>query len=248
MKVVSLSLVLVFLTFLASVSFAASSEANETYEIRLKGGGLGLVVDAVLNGRLKTQFLVDTGASFVTISRSTAEELGIQIDDDTAEAAVMTASGWEVVPMTVLRKIVIGGAEVSNVEALIMDLPQRSEIDGLLGLTFLNKFKVSVDSNRGRLILVSLKGKPSRERPGGYDRNYWTQQFQFYRNVIRQIEQSKTTMLQQLKESSDRDSRKTRRYERQSERLDKLIRYFKDQLSRLDRQAARAGVPMHWRR
>ncbi len=236
-----------FLTSLSSLSFAGSSETTKTYEIKLKRGGLGLVVDAVLNGRIKRNFLVDTGSSFVTISRTTAKALRIHIDDDTPEVGVMTASGWVVVPMTVVKRIMVGGAEVRDVEALIMDLPQRSEIDGLLGLTFLNKFKVSVDSNRGKLILTSLKGKPSRERPGGYDRSYWSQQFRFYRNIIRQLEQSKTDIIQQLKESSIKSSRQIHRSERQSKRLDKVIKYFQDQLDRLERQAARAGVPMHWR-
>lgn len=243
MKRASLFLVLIFLSFVCWVSFAESPEANETYDIKLKRSGLGLVVSAVLNGRAKRDFLVDTGASFVTISQATAKALGIHIDEDTPEVAVMTASGWTVVPMTVLKRIVVGGAEVRNVETLIMDLPQRSEIDGLLGLTFLNKFKVSVDSSRGKLLLTSLKGKPSRERPGGYDRSYWSQQFRFYRNIIRQLEQSKTDMIQQVKKLGI----KSHRYERQSKRLDKVIKYFQGQLNRLKRQAAHAGVPMHWR-
>jgi len=244
MKKVALFPVLIFFTFLSSVPFAQSSETSDTYEIKLKRGGPDLVVDAVLNGRVKRDFLVDTGASFVTISQATAETLRIYIDDDTPEIAVMTASGWTVVPITVIKRIMVGGAEVRNIEALVMDLPQCSEIDGLLGLTFLNKFKVSVDSNRGKLILTSLKGEPSRERPGGYDRSYWSQRFRFYRNIIRQLEQSKTDMIQQVKESGI----KSHRCERQSKKLDKAIKYFQDQLDRLKRQAANTGVPMHWRR
>lgn len=244
MKKVALFPVLIFFTFFSSVSFAQSSETSDTYEIELKRGGPDLVVDAVLNGRVKRDFLVDTGASFVTISQATAKALGIHIDDDTPEIAVTTASGRTVVPMTVLKRIVVGRAEVRDVEALIMDLPKGSEIDGLLGLTFLNEFKVSVDSNRGKLILTSLKGKPSRERPGGYDRSYWSQRFRFYRNIIRQLEQSKANMIQQVKELGI----ESHRFGGQSERLDKAIKYFQDQLKRLKRQAANAGVPMHWRR
>ena len=45
------------------------------------------------------------------------------------------------------------GVRVTNVLALCHDLPQRSLVDGLLGLSFLKHCRMSIDFKRGILSI-----------------------------------------------------------------------------------------------
>ena len=52
----------------------------------------------------------------------------------------------------------MGEAEVENVDVLVHDLPGSSA--GLLGNSFLSKFKVVLDTVNGKMTLYSLQGTP----------------------------------------------------------------------------------------
>jgi clan AA aspartic protease (TIGR02281 family) len=189
--------------------------------------------EVVLNGRIKQYFIVDTGASFTVISREAAKELGITIDENTPFLPVTTVSSVIFNPLVTLRSIRVGEAEVENVDALVHNLPGRSA--GLLGNSFLSKFKVVLDSVNGKMTLYSMKGDPSPDRPGGYGRDFWASQFRLYTRVLDELNRMK------------------RRYEgsgglsSELVRVNNAIRYFENQLNELDRKASLAGVPRNWR-
>jgi clan AA aspartic protease (TIGR02281 family) len=198
----------------------------------VQSGELSLT-EVLLNERVKQYFIVDTGASFTVISREAAKELGITIDENTPFIPIATASSVIFNPLVTLKSIRVGEAEVENVDVLVHNLPGRSA--GLLGNSFLNKFKVVLDSVSGKMTLYSLKGTPSSDRPGGYGRDFWTGQFRLYIRVLDELNRMK------------------RRYEgsggSSSElvRVNHAIRYFENQLNELDRRASLAGVPRNWR-
>ena len=189
--------------------------------------------EVLLNKRIKQYLIVDTGASFTVISREAVKELGITIDENTPIIPITTASSVMFNPLVTLRSIRVGEAEVENVDVLVHDLPGHSA--GLLGNSFLNKFKVVLDSVNGKMTLYSLKGIPSPDRPGGYGRDFWASQFRLYTRVLDELNKMK------------------RRYEGRggssSElvRVNNAIRYFENQLNELDRKASLAGVPRNWR-
>jgi len=189
--------------------------------------------EVVLNERIKQQFMVDTGASFTVISREAAKELGITIDENTPFIPVATASSIIFNPLVTLRSVRVGEAQVENVDALVHNLPGDSA--GLLGNSFLSKFKVVLDSVNGKMTLYSLEGTPSPDRPGGYGRDFWVSQFRFYNRVLDQLKNMK------------------RRYEGRGgssselARVNNAIRYFENQLNELERKASYAGVPRNWR-
>jgi len=58
-------------------------------------------------------------------------------------------------PLITLESVTLADEQVKNVQALVHDLPPRSYVDGLLGLSFLRNFKVSLDFKEGILELVS---------------------------------------------------------------------------------------------
>jgi predicted aspartyl protease len=64
-----------------------------------------------------------------------------------------TASGVEKVPLITLKAVSVLGKEVENVKAIVHDLPAKSYVDGLLGLSFLRNFKFCLDFKKGIIEL-----------------------------------------------------------------------------------------------
>ena len=109
-------------------------------------------LNAILNRDLEQQFIVDTGASLVTIPQATAEALGLTVDESNPLRKVYTAGGLKYVPEVVLSSITVGGWEVNNLKALILDLPNQPEY-GLLGMNFLRRFHMDINTEDGVLLL-----------------------------------------------------------------------------------------------
>ena len=191
-----------------------------------------LLAEVVLNGRVRQYFIIDTGASFTVINWQTAKDLGLNINESTPFIPIFTASQRILTPLVTLRSIQVGSAEVENVDVLIHNLPSASA--GLLGNSFLNKFRVVIDSANGKMTLFSMKGVGSPDRPGGYGRDYWTGQFRFYNRNLAELKKLKT-MYENQGASSELN------------RVNNAIRYFENQLSELERRASFAGVPRNWR-
>ncbi|MEI6056454.1 MAG: retropepsin-like aspartic protease [Lentisphaerota bacterium] len=111
-----------------------------------------IFLDATLNGRVSQKFIVDTGASLVSIPSKTAKELNITASSST-ERTISTASGIFKTKEITLDSITINGKIVSNVQAVIIDLPDDKGI-GLLGMSFLNRFHVELNNGSGELLLT----------------------------------------------------------------------------------------------
>lgn len=109
-------------------------------------------VESVLNQNVQLPFYIDTGASFVSIPRAAAQELGITIDSRHKLYEVATAGGIVYAPLVTLESITIEGQQVQDVKAFIMDLPNHSEM-GLLGMNFLSRFRMDMDTEKGVLLL-----------------------------------------------------------------------------------------------
>ncbi len=120
--------------------------------INFTPGSRQIPVSAVLNRETNQNFIVDTGASMVTIPRSTAEYLGLAVDDRNPMRRVVTAGGVRYAPEVTLYSITIGGWEVNDVQALVLDIPDQPDL-GLLGLNYLQNFRMDVDTERGTLLL-----------------------------------------------------------------------------------------------
>jgi len=214
-------------------SLAEKVSEPEGMTVDLVRSGEVSFTEVVLNERIKQHFIVDTGASFTVISRETARELGVTIDENTPFIPIATASSVILSPLVTLKSLRVGKAGVENVDVLIHDLPGSSA--GLLGNSFLSKFKVVLDSVNGQMTLYSLQGTPSPDRPGGYGRGFWVSQFRFYTRVLGELNGMKRTYEGRGRSGSE------------LVRVNNAIRYFENQLSELDRRASFAGVPRNWR-
>jgi len=204
----------------------------EGFEVRLIRKHELWLSEVLLNNRLRSYFIVDTGASFTLINWQMSKELGITVNENTPFLPIYTASQLIFTPLVTVKSIRVGEAEVENVDVLIHNLP--SDAAGLLGNSFLNKFRVVLDSAQGKMTLFSAKGIASPDRPGGYGKDYWVGQFRFYHRNLEELKKIKGKY--EGKGSSS-----------ELIRVNNAIRYFENQLSELERRASFAGVPRNWR-
>lgn len=100
---------------------------------------------------VRVTLALDTGASYIMIPWEIAESLGFRPELSKETTEVITASGIEKVPIVYLEKVRAVGMEAIKVKAVVHDLPAKSYVDGLLGLSFLKNFKVTLDFREGVL-------------------------------------------------------------------------------------------------
>lgn len=92
-------------------------------------------VNAEVNGQ-KVNFLLDTGASKITLSRSDARRLGFDLKKLSYNIRMSTANGINLAAYVRLDKIRVGDIVMKNMDAYV----NRSGLDGsLLGMNFLNR-------------------------------------------------------------------------------------------------------------
>jgi clan AA aspartic protease (TIGR02281 family) len=120
--------------------------------INFAPGSRFIPVSAILNRDTDQNFIVDTGASMVTIPRSTAEYLDLAVDDRNPMRKVVTAGGVRYAPEVTLYSITIGGWEINDVKALVLDIPDQPDL-GLLGLNYLQNFRMDMNTDEGILLL-----------------------------------------------------------------------------------------------
>ena len=122
---------------------------RQVTRIKVQRAGTSMRVVAVLNGRVRAPFIVDTGASDVTIPRWVADELDIEVTSRTRRQIYQTANGRIEEPVVTLRSVDLGGAVAENVAASISSTMPV----GLLGLSFFNRFRYQVDPQHGVITL-----------------------------------------------------------------------------------------------
>jgi clan AA aspartic protease (TIGR02281 family) len=124
---------------------------TEPAAVALEGAKGLWFVEVTLNGARRARFLVDTGATWCTISRDLADELGIVAAADTPVVEVMTANGKASGPRVALDSIKVGETEAADVETLV--LPLDGSFEGILGNSFLSRYLVMLDGGRRLLHL-----------------------------------------------------------------------------------------------
>lgn len=118
-------------------------------ELVMTADGSGhFITTGRINGSAVT-FMVDTGASVVSISQADADRLGLPYKDAPSGFA-NTANGRVPVRSIVLNALRVGEVELANIEAIVIP-SQMQHI--LLGNSFLNRFQMRRDDQTMRLTL-----------------------------------------------------------------------------------------------
>ena len=91
-------------------------------------------------------FMVDTGATTVALSRQQAKWVGVDVDHLTYDRQMMTASGVTQGASVTLPRLRIGDIQLLDVSAVVLDTPS---VVALLGQSFLGRIdKVSIEGDK----------------------------------------------------------------------------------------------------
>jgi aspartyl protease family protein len=102
-------------------------------------------VDVMINGA-KGRMILDTGASLVSITPSFAARARILVDES-HPITVQVVGGTIQSALGYAQLVEVGGAQAANVPVVIStgnDAAYGSQVDGLLGMTFLARFNVTL--------------------------------------------------------------------------------------------------------
>ncbi|MBI2329876.1 clan AA aspartic protease [Candidatus Daviesbacteria bacterium] len=115
----------------------------------------GIILEAKVKNRFAeiTHLVLDTGSTYVMINWKLAVAIKLRITQDHT-VQLTSANTLETVPKVIIPEITVLGKSIQNVEAIVKDLPPEAPADGLLGLSFLKYFKLTIDFKKGFLELV----------------------------------------------------------------------------------------------
>lgn len=120
---------------LPSAAIAKASDGHYWAEGRVNGA--------------KVRFLVDTGATAVALTAEDARRLGLEPEKLNFTYKVVTAGGEARAAAVKLASVSVAGAEIDNVDAMVID---RGLDTSLLGMTYLGRL-ASFQATRESLIL-----------------------------------------------------------------------------------------------
>lgn len=125
----------------------AAPAQGSTAEV-VKGPDGHYWAEAMVNGS-EVRFLVDTGASAVALTQTDAQRLGITPSPDAYTLSVTTANGQTRAAPVKLASVSVGGAQVQDVDALVIENGLQTS---LLGMTYLGRLS-QFEATRTALIL-----------------------------------------------------------------------------------------------
>jgi aspartyl protease family protein len=163
MCVLASILVLALFTLLFSNAIEKQRNPNSSPESVATGDGETSIMlhrnrvgHYVLTGQLNgqsTEFLVDTGATAVSVSNAIAQRAGLQRGHS---IRALTANGMTLAYMTTIDRLVIGGIEERNVAASIV--PNFPGEQVLLGMSFLKRLDFA---QRGDTLILTQRSAPT---------------------------------------------------------------------------------------
>jgi clan AA aspartic protease (TIGR02281 family) len=115
-----------------------------------------MVVEVVLNKKVKANLILDTGASLVVIKESVAKQLGLDASALKEDMKLKLADGREsTAKHVVIPSVSVQGVEAQNVDVAILaaDVQDPALKDGLLGMTYLKNFSFKIDHRNKKLTL-----------------------------------------------------------------------------------------------
>jgi len=116
--------------------------------------GQGMLVNVMINNYIPARMLVDTGASAIKINAALLKRLNQDLPDDRRRGKVVTAAGMANAEEVFIEKIDVGVAVKENVQAFFMhEAYDNADFDGLLGMSFLSDFQMTVDYKNNQIHL-----------------------------------------------------------------------------------------------
>lgn len=108
----------------------------------------GMIVATVSVNGVPGDFVIDTGATYVTVTKRHAAKLHLKTDR-APRVRVQTASGLTSAQLVSAARVSLGSVSALSVETVVLDKDFSMDVDGLLGLSFLSRFSQVTLSSRG---------------------------------------------------------------------------------------------------
>ena len=117
--------------------------------------GTPILVKAKIIGQknfIKIDMVFDTGARYTTLSWAVLKAVGYDPARIEEKTGIVTANGVIEAPILTLKALMIENPEnekefvkVDGVKVIALDIPELVGVEGLLGLSFLNKTKTTIN-------------------------------------------------------------------------------------------------------
>ena len=117
-----------------------------------------IMVPVVLNAFLEAMVLVDTGAEITVFSRELAQKL--ELEEVPGHSITLKTMSTDIqAQLATLDSIQLGNLIQNNLRVAITDLLRGEErrFDGILGMDFMNKYKIQIDNENKRILLSPNK-------------------------------------------------------------------------------------------
>jgi clan AA aspartic protease (TIGR02281 family) len=114
-----------------------------------------ILVPVVLNDSISARVLVDTGAGITILSRELAKALGL--DEERGTSITLKTMAMDIqAQLARVQSIQVGGVGRHNFRVAVTDLPfgEKGRFDGILGMDFLNNYKIQIDNETQRIMLT----------------------------------------------------------------------------------------------
>lgn len=120
-------------------------------------GGAALLVAVRINGQGPYEFILDTGATVTCVDERLASSLSLpDVRGVIGTAAGVGGQGG--VRLVSVDSLSIGGVRAHELQACVVDLEHLGglglELDGLIGLNVLSRFRVTIDFQRNIVTLA----------------------------------------------------------------------------------------------
>jgi aspartyl protease family protein len=90
------------------------------------------------------KLLLDTGSAYTIISQEILENVGCSPAGIKKKQRIITGSGYEIAPVVSLNRFCCLGKIIEKFEVLAHTLPFGTYVDGLLGMDFMNQFRLEI--------------------------------------------------------------------------------------------------------
>ena len=137
-----------------------SAEKPQPKDVQVDTQAGHIMVDTLLNHKVKAQLLLDTGASILVLTHGIAEKLGLQAKNYKQLVELKLADGRKIKAIYItLDNVSVQGVEAGKVPVAVFteEIADLGYKDGLLGMSFLNRFNFKVDQKNKKLILERLE-------------------------------------------------------------------------------------------
>lgn len=131
---------------------AIANQNTKSISIPIASDDRALMINATVDKGHAATFILDTGATYTSISQELAEELGYDLSK-APHITITTANGQVSIPKITLKELTLHGYKLHNVEATVISLPKNVPFKGLLGLNFIRRQRITIDIDSKNVLL-----------------------------------------------------------------------------------------------